>query len=178
MSDVPTTDVTGMKRTYHTPNHGNWPERMTMEFGKMGDLRYGENPNQEAGRFWFGDNPLMQTLKIQLIQAKRDGKGELSATNLMDVSKGMYFVGFLSRPMSAVIKHTLLSGGAGQRDGESLDCTVLRSRDVDRRSAHGGTVVLNRPVATATAEAIASRYIEVIAAPGYEEGAAEIIGRR
>jgi phosphoribosylaminoimidazolecarboxamide formyltransferase/IMP cyclohydrolase len=48
----------------------------------------------------------------------------------------------------------------------------------DRIAAFGGCALFNRPVDKATAEAVAENYLEVVAAPGYEEGAVDILARR
>jgi phosphoribosylaminoimidazolecarboxamide formyltransferase / IMP cyclohydrolase len=54
----------------------------------------------------------------------------------------------------------------------------LKANLADRVAAFGGCIALNRPVDRATAEAITGQYAEVVVAPGFEEGAMEIFGRK
>lgn len=168
------------KRTWRIldPDSGEVTER---------GLRYGENPGQEAALYeWVGGN-----LKLADAHWVQPGQGLVSAVseedliqggkhpgkiNLTDIDRALQILRFLDRgPAAAVMKHNNPSGVAY---GATLCEAYERAHMADRIAAFGGAVALNRPVDRPTAEAIASRYLEVVAAPDYEEGTIEILARR
>jgi phosphoribosylaminoimidazolecarboxamide formyltransferase/IMP cyclohydrolase len=147
-------------------------------------LRYGENPGQEAAlyRLINGNLALGEVTTIapgrylvsdvELLQSgKHPGK-----TNLTDADNALNILRYLDgRPAAAIMKHNNPSGVAL---ADSLVEAYLRADLADHVAAFGGCVALNRPVDLATAEAIASRYVEVVVAPEYEEGAVEALAGR
>jgi phosphoribosylaminoimidazolecarboxamide formyltransferase/IMP cyclohydrolase len=66
----------------------------------------------------------------------------------------------------------------GVAQAEDLEAAYVRADRADRIAAFGGCIALNRPVDRATAEAIVSRYAEVVVAPDYEPGVMEIFATR
>ncbi len=150
-------------------------------------LRYGENPGQEAalyelvnGNLVLGDckfidpgNGLVSAIKEDdLLQfGKHPGK-----INLTDVDNALNILKFLSeKPAAAVMKHNNPSGVAVRDSIETAFCKAFMA---DRIAAFGGCVALNRPLTKAAAEAISEFYVEVVAAPEYENGALDILKRR
>ena len=107
------------------------------------------------------------------IRNVKSGKGGLSATNVRDISHAMEILKYFTNPSVAVMKHLVPSGFATLNKDETLDQLYIKARDADARSAFGGVVVSNVPIDKATAEAIMSSYVEVVVAPGYENGAME-----
>ncbi|MDO8460354.1 MAG: IMP cyclohydrolase [Nanoarchaeota archaeon] len=169
------TDVTGMKRSYRTVVEGEFPDVLSIGLQKESDLRYGENPNQPAAMYKLDGINIADITNIRLAKS---GKGGLSATNFMDVTRALEILKFFEVPSVAVMKHLVPSGFARQYNGNSLDNIYQKARDADARSAFGSVVVLNRSVDKATAEAIMSSYVEGVAAPEFEEGAMEILERK
>jgi phosphoribosylaminoimidazolecarboxamide formyltransferase/IMP cyclohydrolase len=165
------TNVTQLKKKYRTATAGEFPEELTIRLEKEADLRYGENPNQPAASYRFKGCSLAEFTNIRLAKS---GKGGLSATNLMDVTRALDILKFFDRPACAVMKHTVPSGFATQFQGNSMDRLYLLARDADARSAFGSIVVMNRFVDKATAEALLSSFVEGVAAPGYEDGVTDI----
>lgn len=150
-------------------------------------LRYGDNPGQEAALYeWVGGN-----LRIGEAQWVEPGQGLVSAVsdedliqggkhpgkiNLTDIDRALQILRFLNdRPAAAIMKHNNPSGVAY---GDTLCEAYERAYMADRIAAFGGALAVNRPVDQATAEAVASQYLEVVAAPDYEEGTVEILARR
>ena len=151
-------------------------DRLTLSLEKIRDLRYGENPHQKAG--WFaldsdgalGADGSRGFSRAQILQGK-----ELSYTNLLDLDAAARIVLEFSEPAATVIKHTNPCGAA---IGSSAADAYVRARDADALSAFGGIVGLNRPIDAATAEAIATTFIEAVVAPAVEEGARPILARK
>ena len=170
------TDVTDMKRTYRTAIEGEFPNNFSFELEKENDLRYGENPNQPAATYRVKGNSLAELTDVKMTKS---GKGGLSATNFMDVTRALDILKYFSNPSVAVMKHTIPSGFATQYGFKgSLDETYRMARDADARSAFGSFVVFNRPVDRATAEAITESYVEGVVAPEFEQGAMEVLERK
>lgn len=197
-----------LRRIYKTVVEDSFPEEMSIIFGdqtllfrkrrwKIRDpetgelvergLRYGENPHQEAALYeWIGGN-----LRIGRAQWVRPGQGLVSAIsdedliqggkhpgkiNLTDIDRALQILRFLSKgPAAAIMKHNNPSGVAY---GGTLCEAYERAYMADRIAAFGGVLALNRPVDKETAEAISSHYLEVVAAPDFEEGTVEILARR
>ena len=169
------TDVTDMKRTYRTPRVGEFPEELSLNLLKEFDLRYGENPNQPGAAYRFQGTSLAEFTNIRLAKS---GKGGLSATNLLDITRALGILKFFQKPAVAVMKHASPSGFAEQHGGNNLEDIYRLARDADARSAFGSVVVTTVPIDKNTAEAIVSTFVEAVAAPEYEQGVLDIFERK
>ena len=135
---------------------------------KIRDLRYGENPHQRAA--WYREPGADGLGGAAILQGK-----ELSFTNLLDLDAAARIALEFDEPAATVIKHT---NPCGVATGGSPADAYVRARDVDRQSAFGGIVAINRPLDVATAEAIVSTFIEAVVAPSVEPAAREVLARR
>lgn len=175
------TDISKAKRAYRARNEGAFPDELTVTFRKENDLKYGENPNQQAALYAVDQIAGQQAHRVAELTALRSvrsdgrGKGGLSLTNLMDIARGMDNLKYFSDASVVIMKHNVVSGFAVQNDvAQSLSDVYRLSRDADRRSNFGGAVILNRPLDHNTTDALLELYprhiVDVIAAPEYEEG--------
>ncbi len=160
-------------------------EKVTWEIeGERKGLRYGENPGQPAalyrptnGNLVLGDVVTIQpgpylVSDAQMLQSgKHPGKINLTdADNALNILRY-----FQDAPTVAIMKH---NNPCGVAQAENLEAAYLRADRADRIAAFGGCIALNRPVDRATAEAIVSRYAEVVVAPDYELGVMEVFAAR
>lgn len=146
-----------------------WPDRL-MAFGeKAQELRYGENPHQLAAFYRSPGAPRGIAAAEQL-----HGK-ELSYNNLLDTDAAWKLVLELGRPAAAIIKH---SNPCGVALGETIADAYAKALDCDRTSAFGGIVALNDLCDRAAAERIAEIFTEVVIAPGYDDGALEVLTQK
>jgi phosphoribosylaminoimidazolecarboxamide formyltransferase/IMP cyclohydrolase len=192
-----------LKKAYRTIVRETFPERMELTFAEGGrrqtlvyekvsweiegerrGLRYGENPGQPAalyrpvnGNLVFGDVVTIQpgsylVSDAEILQSgKHPGKINLTdADNALNILRY-----FQDKPTVAIMKH---NNPCGVARAESLETAYLRADRADRLAAFGGCIALNRPVDRSTAEAVASRYAEVVVAPDYEPGVMEIFGSK
>ncbi len=175
------TDISQFKRVYRQRNEGEFPQNLTLTLTKENDLKYGENPNQQAALYIVSEIAGQQAETIATLTDLRSvrsdgrGKGGLSLTNLMDIARGMDNLKYFDKPAVVIMKHNVVSGFAVQNiDNQSLEEIYRLARDADRRSNFGGAVILNRPLDATTVEALLELYprhiVDVIAAPGFEEG--------
>jgi phosphoribosylaminoimidazolecarboxamide formyltransferase/IMP cyclohydrolase len=130
---------------------------------KITPLRYGENPHQDAS--FVGD--------LDALFTKHQGK-ELSYNNLLDVDAAFNLVNDFpkDRAVFAIIKHNNACGIAIRSSVKEAYDTALACDPV---SAFGGILCSNQPIDTATALEADKLFFEVMLAPGYEDGALEIL---
>ena len=120
------------------------------------DLRYGENPHQQATLYSYGTGGIAGARQIH-------GK-ELSYNNLVDLDAAWQLILEFDNPAAAIIKHTNPCGCAEQA---TLAEAYRKAFEADPISAFGGVLAFNRPVDEETATEIAKTFIEAVAAPAY-----------
>jgi phosphoribosylaminoimidazolecarboxamide formyltransferase/IMP cyclohydrolase len=136
-----------------------------LDLEKFQDLRYGENPQQNAVFYvQRGAKPFTQ------LQGK-----ELSYNNLLDLDAAMRIASAFRGPAMAIIKHTNPCGVA-QRD---TPAAALRAAiESDPVSAFGGIIGANRPFDADSARAVGDLFLEVIVAPSFEPEALELLAKK
>ncbi len=147
-----------------------FPEGLIPTFWRERSLAYGENPHQRAA--YYAEAGARRHLLSRVEQ--RGGK-ELSYNNLNDLSAARALVEEFTLPACVIVKHANPCGVAISGAVEDAYAGALGSDPV---SAYGGVVVLNRPVSAELAERIAEQFVEVLFAPGYEEGAVDVLRRK
>lgn len=139
-------------------------------FGATGQLkstlRYGENPHQEARVYATGGGLATAT--------QLHGK-EMSYNNYQDTDAAVRTAYDFDEPAVAIIKH---ANPCGVAVGSTIEEAHKRAHDCDSVSAFGGVIATNRPVTVALAEQIAPIFTEVVAAPSFEAGAAEVLQKK
>ncbi|HEX4215639.1 MAG TPA: bifunctional phosphoribosylaminoimidazolecarboxamide formyltransferase/IMP cyclohydrolase [Candidatus Dormibacteraeota bacterium] len=145
------------------------PSELSVSGTRTMSLRYGENPHQQAAFYRIGVRP-GGLGSLNQIQGQ-----DLSFNNLQDASAALDLVNEFERPAAAIIKHM---NPCGLAVAPNLGEAYRRAYECDTTSAFGGVVALNRPLDVATAEQIASIFVEVVIAPSVEDGAKETMARR
>jgi phosphoribosylaminoimidazolecarboxamide formyltransferase/IMP cyclohydrolase len=150
---------------------GELPETLHLNFRKIMDLRYGENPHQKAALYRHpnaGGRGLAAAPQLQ-------GK-ELSYNNLVDLEAAWRLVQEFSEPTTVLIKHT---NPCGVATGATLAESYQRALEVDPVSAFGSVIAFNRAVDKATAEELSKLFVEAVVAPGFESSAlATLAGKK
>jgi phosphoribosylaminoimidazolecarboxamide formyltransferase / IMP cyclohydrolase len=155
----------GMKKAYD-----GVPSLEVLALHRIRNLRYGENPHQQAALFQRIDYPSFGIAGAQILHGK-----EVSYNNLLDSDAAWNLALEFDRPAVAVIKHTNPSGVA---QADTLREAYVLARDCDPVSAYGSVVALNRIVDSETAGELNSTFVEVILAPGYSPEALEILRKK
>ena len=143
-----------------------FPQNLRLTFQKALDLRYGENPHQKAAM--YSDGSGTGVANARQLQGK-----ELSYNNIVDLQAAWDLAqefnepGF-DQPMCAIIKHTNPCGAA---TGATLAEAYKRALECDPVSAFGGVIGVNRPIDAEAAEEMHKLFLEVIAAPAFDEAA-------
>ncbi|TET75737.1 MAG: bifunctional phosphoribosylaminoimidazolecarboxamide formyltransferase/IMP cyclohydrolase, partial [Dehalococcoidia bacterium] len=147
-------------------------DEVTIALRKRYDLRYGENPHQEAV---FYVEEVAGGAVSGISSAKQLWGKELSFNNILDSDAAWSAATDYEAPTVSVIKHTNPCGLASH---QNLAEAYRRALSGDTVSAFGGIVALNRPVDFATAQEIAKTFYEVIIAPDYEEKALDLLQQK
>ena len=200
--------MSDLKKMYKTIMSDNFPPELTITFGdqklvyrkrawKLIDeasgeliekgLRYGENPDQQAAMYQLvngnlalagvkfiepGNGLVSSITEEQMLQAgKHPGK-----TNFTDLDNALNILKFLmDRPVAAIMKH---NNPCGVAYGRTIADAYGRANMADRIAAFGGCLAVNRSMDKETAERANANYLEVVAAPDYEEGAVAVLAKR
>ncbi len=132
---------------------------------KSADLRYGENPHQQAALYLTEGAD--GVANAELLSGK-----EMSFNNYVDADAAWQLVCDFETTTCAIIKHT---NPAGVGQGETVALAYQRALATDPVSAFGGIVAVNRPIDAAAAQEITKIFTEVVIAPGYDAAAIEIL---
>ena len=136
-------------------------------YEKVMDLRYGENPHQQAAFYARVGSPTHLLDGVRQLHGK-----ELSFNNLLDLSSARELVEEFERPACAIVKH---NNPCGCAVADSASEAYARAFACDPLSAYGGVIAINRPVDRRAAERLSKQFIEVLLAPAFEEGALELL---
>ena len=138
-----------------------FPQAIRFSFQKVLDLRYGENPHQKAAM--YSDGSGAGVANAHQLQGK-----ELSYNNIVDLQAAWDLAQEFEEPVCAIIKHT---NPCGTATGKTLAQAYKRALECDPVSAFGGVIGVNRPVDLEAAEEMHKLFLEVIAAPSFDEAA-------
>jgi phosphoribosylaminoimidazolecarboxamide formyltransferase/IMP cyclohydrolase len=136
------------------------PATLSLQFTKLQDLRYGENPHQSAA-FYRDARPVPGSLaSYKQLQGK-----ELSYNNIADADAAWECVKQFDQPACVIVKH---ANPCGVAVAASARDAYVKAFKTDPVSAFGGILAFNRPLDRGAAEAIGQQFAEVIIAPGVE----------
>jgi phosphoribosylaminoimidazolecarboxamide formyltransferase / IMP cyclohydrolase len=140
-----------------------FPASFIPAFTKVQGLAYGENPHQRAAYY------AEVGARVHLLSMVDQVHGrELSYNNLNDLSAARLCVREFTLPACVIVKHANPCGVAVAATPEEAYEHALACDPV---SAYGGVVVLNRPVSDELGRKLAEQFVEVLLAPGYDQGA-------
>ncbi|CAN7249081.1 bifunctional phosphoribosylaminoimidazolecarboxamide formyltransferase/IMP cyclohydrolase [Variovorax sp. LjRoot290] len=147
-------------------SHALFPAQSNGRFIKLQDLRYGENPHQQAA--FYRD---LYPAPGSLVTAKQLQGKELSYNNIADADAAWECVKSFDTPACVIVKHANPCGVAVGKDAHEAYAKAFKT---DPTSAFGGIIAFNRPVDRAAAEAVSKQFVEVLMAPGYAPEALEV----
>ncbi len=153
--------------------HEGFPPSWRDAYEKVSDLRYGENPHQQAAFYARVGSPTHLLEGVEQLHGK-----ELSFNNLLDLSSARELVeefthsGTRDQPACAIVKHNNPCGCAVAGSGREA---YERAFACDPQSAYGGVIAVNRPVDRSFAEELGKQFIEVLLAPGYDADALQVL---
>jgi phosphoribosylaminoimidazolecarboxamide formyltransferase / IMP cyclohydrolase len=137
---------------------------------KVLDLTYGENPHQRAALY----SEAGATDHILARASKLHGRA-LSFNNVLDLDSACSLLDDFEQPACVIVKHNNPCGVAIAAD--VLEA-YLKALACDPISAYGGVIALNRPIGVKLARRLHENFVEVLIAPGYEDGALEVLQQK
>ena len=141
-----------------------FPATLNLEENKSKNLRYGENPHQQAALYGsFLDY-------FEQLQGK-----ELSYNNIIDISAAAYLIGEFERPTVAILKHT---NPCGVASAENISDAWDKAFATDRQAPFGGIIVVNNTLDIDLAQKIGEIFCEVIIAPGFTSAAIDFFSKK
>ena len=143
----------------------------SVQYKKAQDMRYGENPHQNAA-FYVEHNPQEASVST----AKQIQGKELSFNNVADTDAALECVKSFDEPACVIVKHANPCGVAvAENIGQAYDLAFA----TDPTSAFGGIIAFNRELDAQTAKSITERqFVEVIIAPSVSAEAVEIVAAK
>ena len=146
------------------------PTHWVTAWDKELDLAYGENPHQRAALYV---EPRARSHVLSRV-AKLHGK-PLSFNNVLDLNSARALLADLEGPGCVIVKHNNPCGVAAAGEiGPAYEAAFA----CDPMSAFGGVIALNEPVDKALAGRLNQQFIEVLIAPGYEQGGLEVLQQK
>lgn len=148
-----------------------YPATLSLVFEKIQDLRYGENPHQQAAFYRDPAARGASVARAEVLQGK-----DLSFNNLADADTAIECVRQFADPACVIVKHANPCGAAlAPTPREAYERAYL----TDPTSAFGGIIAFNRALDAATARAITERqFVEVLAAPAIDPDAARLLAAK
>ena len=147
-----------------------YPDVLSLQFARLQDLRYGENPHQSAA-LYRDERPVAGSLATcRQLQGK-----ELSYNNIADADSAWECVKSFAEPACVIVKH---ANPCGVATGASLAAAYEKAFKTDPGSAFGGILAFNRALDRAAAEAASQQFAEVIVAPRVEPEAQEVFAKK
>lgn len=146
------------------------PERLTVTYEKLQDLRYGENPHQQAA---FYRKPL--AAQDTLTTAEQLHGKELSYNNINDANAALQIVKEFEEPAVVAVKHM---NPCGVGVGESIYEAYSKAYAADPTSIFGGIVAANRIIDSDTAAKLSEIFLEIVLAPDFTQEALEILTKK
>ena len=148
-----------------------FPRTFNLQLDKKQDMRYGENPHQQAAFYVDSQASEPSVATTTMLQGK-----PLSYNNVADTDAAFECVKAFTETACVIVKHANPCGVA-------IGATALAAYDkafaTDPTSAFGGIIAFNTPLDAETAQAIIDRqFVEVIIAPGVSDEAAAIVANK
>ncbi len=147
-----------------------FPDFFPLPNEKVGDLRYGENPNQKAAFYMDPFTEGNTVAKMKQLHGK-----ELSYNNILDMDKALDIVTDFEKPTAVIMKHT---NPCGLASAATIKEAFVTAYAVDPLSAFGCVIALNRECDTETAQEMSKHFIEVVVAPDFSPEAYEILCKK
>ena len=155
---------------WFSTSYEDFPEHLTISYEKELDLAYGENPHQRAA--FYSEVGVRSHILSGV--AKLHGRA-LSFNNVLDLDSARRLTEDFEQPACTIVKH---NNPCGVAVGEDALDAYRKALACDPVSAYGGVIAVNRPIGVELAEALHENFVEVLLAPGYEDGALEVLQQK
>ena len=146
------------------------PEKLTLTYEKVQEMRYGENPHQKAALY-----KEIGKCEGSLTTAKQLNGKELSFNNINDTNGALELLKEFEEPTVVACKH---GNPCGVGSASNIYEAWQKAFNSDKTSIFGGIVVINEEVNVKMAKEMKEIFLEVIVAPSFEAEALEILKKK
>ena len=143
------------------------PEKLFLEYDICQNLRYGENPHQQA-KFYSS----AEVEPFSLATAEQLGGKELSYNNIQDANATLNIAREFDEPFCVGVKHMNPCGSAV---GKTIAEAWRKAYEADKTSIFGGIVAANREIDLETAQMLKPIFLEIVMAPSFAPDALELL---
>lgn len=143
------------------------PEKLFLEYDLKQELRYGENPHQEAK---FFASTVKEPFSLATVE-QLNGK-ELSYNNIQDANATLNIAREFDEPFCVGVKHMNPCGSA---TGKTIAEAWKKAYEADKTSIFGGIVAANREIDLETAQMLKPIFLEIVMAPSFAPDALELL---
>ena len=147
-----------------------FPAQINFNFAKVQDMRYGENPHQNAAFYRELATVPGSIANYTQVQGK-----ELSYNNIGDADATWELVKTFEQCACVIVKH---ANPCGVAMADTALSAYKLAFATDPTSAFGGIIAFNRSVDAAAAEAVAQQFVEVVIAPEYSDAALQVFAAK
>ncbi len=144
-----------------------FPEKLSLTYEKVQDMRYGENPGQAAAFYKEIGNFSGTLAAAEQLHGK-----ELSYNNINDTNGALDCLKEFDEPCVVAVKH---ANPCGVGVGKDIYTAYMNAYNADPVSIFGGIIACNRKVDAATAAEINKIFVEIVVAPDFDKEALEIL---
>ena len=149
----------------------DFPRTFNLQFDKVQEMRYGENPHQKAAFYKEAHPAEVSVASAEQLQGK-----ELSYNNVADTDAALECAKTFSEPACVIVKH---ANPCGVSIGDDIMSAYDRAYQTDPTSAFGGIIAFNRALdETTAAEIIKRQFVEVIIAPEINSAAQKVLNEK
>lgn len=145
----------------------SFPEKITLPLEKAAELRYGENPHQQAAMYRDEIVSCVSIAKAEQFNGK-----ELSYNNINDTDGAVKLLREFTRPTVVAVKH---SNACGVSSADNITQAYINTFNADPGSIYGGIIAANGIVDEACATEMVKTFLEIVIAKGFSEKALEIL---
>ena len=142
-------------------------EKLFLEYDLKQELRYGENPHQQAKFYSSAD-----VAPFSLATAEQLNGKELSYNNIQDANATLNIAREFDEPFCVGVKHMNPCGSA---TGKTIAEAWKKAYEADKTSIFGGIVAANREIDLETAQMLKPIFLEIVMAPSFAPDALELL---
>jgi len=147
-----------------------FPDQLTLAYEKKEQLRYGENPHQQAAA--YGE---VLPIKNSLVNAEQLNGKQISYNNINDTNGAVELLKEFNEPTIVAVKH---ANPCGVASADNIYDAYIRAYACDPVSIYGGIVASNRTIDKATAEEMIKIFLEIVIAPDFTEEAIAVLAKK
>jgi phosphoribosylaminoimidazolecarboxamide formyltransferase/IMP cyclohydrolase len=155
---------------WFSEEYEDYPEHLAIAYEKVLDLAYGENPHQRGALYAEAGVRSHVLSRVSKLHGRA-----LSFNNVLDLDSARRLVEDFEEPACAIVKH---NNPCGVATGADVEGAYAKALACDPTSAFGGVIAFNRTVSRTLAEKLHQSFVEVLIAPGYGEGALDVLQQK